>query len=318
MNLQNKILIILFALGTIGWGCDSIIYDDLSECPQGVYVKFFSKTPCEVDSTFIGNVSDLHLFAFNENDVLVSLVTQQNAMLSKDFEVFVPVSNGYYTFVAWTGINEHFTLSDFKEGTTTKRDVMLILKSQNNEAAMLGETKIRQGASSAVFLQNPAEVGSQYKHTAINLREVTNRIEVEIELHESIIDDAKPEDFVIEIRSANGTMNIDGSLPFNNTVLNYPSIVAIDKNVKASFTLMDLRTGYSNQIVVKNRKTDEVIWQGDLLGSILLMNENINLACRHDFNVKFVIKDKCLNCGTYICWAIFVNNWKIHSYETEL
>ena len=41
MNLRNKILITLFTLGTIFWGCDSLIYDDLADCPQGVYVKFY-------------------------------------------------------------------------------------------------------------------------------------------------------------------------------------------------------------------------------------------------------------------------------------
>ena len=84
MNIQNKILITLFALGTILWGCDSLIYEDLSDCPQGVYVKFYSMTPCAVDSTFIGQVSDLHLFAFNEQDILVSVATQKNVNLDKN------------------------------------------------------------------------------------------------------------------------------------------------------------------------------------------------------------------------------------------
>ena len=62
MNVQNKILITLFALGTIFWSCDSLIYDDLADCPQGVYVKFYSMTPCAADSTFLGSVSSLTLF----------------------------------------------------------------------------------------------------------------------------------------------------------------------------------------------------------------------------------------------------------------
>ena len=81
---------------------------------------------------------------------------------------------------------------------------------------------------------------------------------------------------------------------------------------------MQLKTGYNNQITVRNKKSQDIIWQGDLIGSILIKNKNINLDCQNDFNVKFVIKDKCLGCGTYICWAIYVNDWLVHSYEIEL
>lgn len=319
MNLQNKILITLFALGAILWGCDRLVYDDLSDCPQGVYVKFYSMTPCAVDSAFIGQVSDVHLFTFNAQDVLVSVTSQQNVNLDKNNQLLVPVSNGYYSFIGWAGVNDKFTVASFTEGVTTKKDVMLTLKSQNKQAVDLGNHKVWQGASPAVFLEDPALVGTKYEYTTINLQEVTNRINVEVELHESILESANPRDFSIEMTSANGTMNIDGTMPLNTEVLHYPTkITYTDNKATAHFSLMDLQTGYNSQITVKNTAQDEVIWQGDLLGTLLLKNSNINLACDNDFDVKFVIKDKCLNCYTYICWSIYVNDWLIHSYETEL
>lgn len=319
MNLQNRIWITLLALGTILWGCNSLVYDDLSDCPQGVYVKFYSMTPCEVDSTFIGQVSDLHLFAFNEQDMLVSMTALKDVNLDRNNQILVPLSNGYYSFIGWAGVNDKFTMSSFTEGVTTKKDVMLTLKSQNNRAVALGDHKVWQGISPVVFLEDPAEVGTQYKYTAVNLQEVTNRINVEVELHESVLGDTDPRDYVIEISSANGTINIDGTMPLNKEALTYPATIAYtNNNLTASYSLMDLKTGYNNLISVKNVVTDELIWQGDLLGTVLLKNDNVNLACDNDFDVKFVIKDKCLNCGTYICWAIYVNDWQIHSYETEL
>ncbi|MDY4250261.1 FimB/Mfa2 family fimbrial subunit [Bacteroides pyogenes] len=319
MNIQNKILTTLFALGTMLWGCDSLIYEDMKNCPQGVYVKFYSMTPCAVDSTFIGQVSDLHLFAFNEKDVLVSASTKKNVNLDKNNQTLVPVTKGYYSFIGWAGVNEKFTVISFKEGITTKKDVMLILKSQSKQAEALGNHQVWQGTSPVVYLQDPAVVGSEYKHTTVNLQEKTNRVNAEIELHKSILKDADPKDFMVEITSANGTMNIDGSMPLKTDVLTYPSVITYtDKSVKAQFSLMDLKTGYSNLITVRNVRTKEVIWQSDLIGSILLKNPDVNLECKHDFDVKFVIKDKCLDCGTYICWSIFVNEWQIHSYETEL
>ena len=319
MNLQNKIWIMLFALGIIMWGCDSLIYEDMADCPQGVYVGFYSMTPCAVDSTFIGDVSDLHLFAFDDKDRLVSVTHREKVLLDKNFSLLVPVSNGYFSFIGWAGVNDNFSTGEFKTGTTSKKDVMLALKSKNNQAFPLSDHKVWQGESPSIFLQDPVKVGSEYKHTSVNLRQVTNRINVIVELHESVTDKSKPEDYTVEIASGNGNINIDGSMPLNQQVLSYPSVVSYSaSSLKAQFSLMDLKTGYNNLITVKNKESKTMVWQGDLLGSILLKNNNVNLECQNDFDVKFIIKDKCLNCGTYICWAIYVNDWLIHSYETEL
>lgn len=319
MNLQTKLLIALFALGTIFWGCDSLIYEDLSECPQGVYVKFYSMTPCAVDSTFIGQVSDLHLFAFNDKDILVSATQQKNVFLDKDYEVLMPVSDGYFYFIGWAGVNENFTPGTFVEGVTTKKEVMLTLKSQNNQAVGLESHRVWQGVSPVVFLEDPAEVGTMYKHTAVNLNEVTNRVNVEVELHESIINDITPQDFEIEIVSGNGVMNIDATMPLNQQVLTYPSTITFSENSQtAKYSLMKLRTGYNNTITIRNKKKDEIVWQGDLIGSILLKNENINLDCQNDFDIKFIIKDQCVDCETYICWEIYVQDWLVHSYQMEM
>lgn len=318
MNLRNETALVVLLLGVLLGGCN-MIYEDLSGCPQGVYVKFYSKTPCAVDSTYIGQVSDLRVFAFDDKDVLVSDVLQKNVLLDKDYKVLVPVSNGYFSFISWAGVNDYFTQGTFVKGVTTKKDVMLTLNSNKHAATALKNHKVWQGESPTVFLEDPTEVGTTYKHTAVNLREVTNRLNVEVELHESLAKNIAPEDFDIEITSGNGVMNIDGSMPLKQEILTYPSAISFDKNkLTASYSLMKLKTGYDNQILIRNKKTGDVIWKTDLIGSILIKNHNVNLDCENDFNVKFVLKDKCLNCGTYYCWAIYVNDWMVHSYEIEL
>lgn len=319
MNLRYKIALTVLFFGALLVGCKNI-YEDLSECPQGVYVKFYSKTPCAVDSTYIGQVSDLHVFAFDDKDVLVSVVRQKNVSLSKDYQVLVPVTNGYFSFIGWAGVKDNlFTQTPFVKGVTTKKDVMLTLKAAKRMATALNNNKVWQGDSPTVFLEDPAQVGTVYKHTAVNLREVTNRLTVEVELHESVAKDIAPTDFDIEITSGNGVMNIDGTMPLKQEILTYPATLSYSKNkLTAKYSLMKLKTGYDNQILLRNKKTGDVIWKTDLIGSILIKNHNVNLDCQNDFNVKFVLKDKCLNCGTYYCWAIYVNDWLVHSYEVEL
>ena len=88
----------LSILGVIFGGCDSLLYDNLEDCPQGVYVKFYSMTPCESDSIFIGSVPSLTVFAFDKKGTLVTFVTQKEVTLSREYEILMPVSNGSYSF----------------------------------------------------------------------------------------------------------------------------------------------------------------------------------------------------------------------------
>lgn len=81
-----------------------VIYKNLADCPQGVYVKFYSMATCAVDSTFIGDVSSLTVFTFRSECKLITSVTEQDVSLNRDFEILVPVSNGNFSFIAWTGV----------------------------------------------------------------------------------------------------------------------------------------------------------------------------------------------------------------------
>ena len=325
MNLRNKILITLFALGTIFWGCDSLIYDDLTDCPQGVYVKFYSMTPCESDSTFIASVPSLTVFAFDENDRLVTSVTQQNITLSRDYEVLMPVSDGNFTFVAWAGVNDKFTVSSFTNGTTTKKDVMLKLNAVSGVAANLSGTHVWQGESSVVFLPDPAVYASFYEHTAVNLREVTKRVELIVEFDKATMKDYDLEAIHAKVSSANGTLRIDGTMPLNESALVYPAANSSfgDNIATWHYNLLDLKTGYNNNLHIYytgNDEEGETVFNGDLIAMILLAAQNgrANLDCDNDFTIKVVIKDYCVECWTHFSCSIYVNDWLVHSYSTNL
>ncbi|MFV0417321.1 MAG: FimB/Mfa2 family fimbrial subunit [Dysgonomonas sp.] len=321
-NLRIKVLMTVLTLGSLFWGCDSLIYKNLADCPQGVYVKFFSLTPCAVDSMFIGDVSSLTVFAFDEEGKLVTSVNQQNVTLNRDFEILVPVSNGNFSFIAWAGVNENFTRSTFSSGVTTKKDVMLAIKSTNSKATSLGRTeRIWQGESSTIFLPDPEESGSLYKHTAVNLHELTNRVKVIVEFDASITE-LTPKDLSVSISSANGIINIDGSMPFNSPIIFYPeqNTVYTDNSVTWDFSMLELITGYHNNLNISYPKTGQQVFNGDLIGSILMntVSGGVNLNCVNDFTIKFLLKDYCAECGTHFSCAVYVNDWLVHSYSTDL
>lgn len=138
-------------------------------------------------------------------------------------------------------------------------------------------------------------------------------------LHPSVLKDSEPKDFQVEILSANSVMSVASTIPLNTPQISYPATSELtDNSYRASFSTMDLKNGHNSVIRILDTKNNRMVWEGDLLGSILFKNPNVNFNCEHDFNIRFVIKDKCLDCGTYICWAIYVNNWLIHSYSTNL
>lgn len=318
--MQKKLFAVLILLSALLTSCGkSLIYDNLEDCLHEVHVSFYTQTECAQDPSYIGSTPMLHLFAFDIKGVLVAIHTEQDVVLNNDFKAVMSVPSGVYTFIAWAGVTNPFSVADFKEGKTTKKDVMMTLEAIAGKAPVIGEQRVWQGESAPIAIEGSTTNTKEYEEVNVNLLEVTNRIRVSVELHESIIEEVQPKDFVVSIKSANSVIAINRKMPFGSPILDYPTIptYTADK-VLAAFTLPEIQTGYNSVLKIENIKKGETIWQGDLVGSLLLKNENININCVRDYELKFVIRDKCDGCGTYICWAIYLNDWQIHSYETEI
>ena len=52
-------------------GCDSAVFDDLSDCPQGVNFHFYSQTPCGQFPDYPSDIRQVRVFAFDEKDVQI-------------------------------------------------------------------------------------------------------------------------------------------------------------------------------------------------------------------------------------------------------
>ena len=316
MKLSNKLMITLFALGMIFASCDTLIYANLEDCPQGVYVKFFSMTPCDTDSSFIGEVSSLTLFAFDKNDKLVITTTKTDVTLSRDYDILVPVSNGEFSFIAWAGLNDNFIIGNFTPGTTTKQDVMMTLKEASGKAANLKGAKVWQGESPKVFLPDPNEWASYYEYTAVNLQEVTNRVKLVIDFDPDFLP-VTTDDLEVTLTSDNGTMLINGQIATGNPVITYPAydLTNGSRSISFDYTVLDLVQGRTNNLRVYYSGTNQVIFDGDLIKDLILNTDgSINLSCENDFTIRMNLK----SLETHLSVGIWVNNWKVHSYETEL
>lgn len=323
MDTFHKIspLFLLFAVALTGlYGCRNLIYDDNNDCNQFLHIHFYSKTPCQEDSIYIGPVSNLMVFALDHQGKVVDIVNKKNVDITKDYTVELAVREGYYNLIAWTGLDKNFAISDVIKGKSTQKDILTKLKTENGRALLLNNSHVYIGRNEQAVKIEPYNDAAAVNHDMyLNLSEMTYKVKVTVDLDESVLDKLKSEDIEVRISSANGTYAIDGNMPLQNAVLQYPSQIELSQSSSvATYYLMDLKIGYHNTIKVLNKRNGEEIYSGDLLGNILLDTDNVNLDCEHDLSVRFLIKDKCKECETYAASCIWVNNWVIHSYKTIL
>ena len=350
MNLPNKLTGVFFTLG-LGFllsGCESMFHDDLDNCPQAVYVKLYNTT-CKADSIGLNTQSNVHLLAFDEDNKLAASTELKDIDLGnkqKGFtEIKLPIKTStpdqdrVYNIYAWTGLNSKFTVSDGQIGKS-KDEVFATLRTDADASYVkLDNDRVFFGKSEhSVVLNNPAKNGSQDKHIAVAVGEKTYRINVSVVLDKSIrertVNVPSTREFGVVISSANATYNYDGAHNVNSSSAPYRTngpVVYGDTALTAKYTLLDLQSGLKSQVKItyqKNGETKDVTMppeiKNDLIGAILTYASNednkfsFNLNCEHDIDLKFLIKDKCKDCGDYMCAGVFINDWLVHTFKTKL
>jgi len=100
MNILGKFTALAaLALATTALGsCDSMFHDDLADCPQGVYVRFYQQTPCNTLNSVVGKVNNLHVLAFDKKTGLLANYVAANgeANLTADYQTLLPLHQGQY------------------------------------------------------------------------------------------------------------------------------------------------------------------------------------------------------------------------------
>lgn len=327
----------LCILGFLMASCNDLFHDELSDCPQGVYVKFYSKNSCSEDTTYLGDterIQKMHLFAFDDKGVLAGQTVVNKPELTKDKEFLLPLKSGKYELMAWVNAGENYDLAKSVVGVTTKNDLFLSqTKASSTAVKSLDGQKLWHGNSgrAMIVLPDAATHGSFYEHATVNLLEKTSRLNVSIELDQSVLRNdeyrGEPQDFIVEVKSNRHSSSYAGNADLKQTSYTYPAEFKYTENsANATFTLKDIHSDFEGILVLRNVKTNEVLWSGSLSGAILNQaakkaeekGEYFNFNCLNDFDIKFVIRDRCLNCKTYVCWAVLVEGWQVHSYSVAL
>lgn len=304
--LSISIIFCLFLLS----GC--IKEDDECNYSQKLTVSLYSKSLCETDTVYPAGVKDITLCVFDNNDVLVTYVHKEGVTLKKGYTEEISVSGkGIHTVVAWSGIHtQYFDINQLQQGKTTKKDWLFHLKRLQHIAVSMEGVQVYSGESRAFYLDGG--VSGISEHTSVNLQEITNRLTISVEGL-----DRNEEEYEVYIESDNGSMNVGGSLAEDETVRYDPVTSPNGGRINEKFYLLKLETGHNNTIVIRNKISGKELYKGSLLGTLLLKNPEVDLSCDHDFTIKFTTQDQC-ECGTYTIKEIWVNNWLVHSYDTEM
>ena len=309
---KRSLLLFLTAFVLLNMG--GCIYDNWSDCPQGINVDFFSKTMCDVDAVY-PSLSGLKLFVFDENDNLVASHDANSEEITAYYSKTLSVKNGLFTVVAWGGLNsDAIELQEIKELETIKKEALFrLIQNASREISSIEGVRIYFSESRPVFLPEPSKYGSIFEQAKVNLQEITNRLTIQIEGL------PRNNDFEVVVESENSCMNIDGSVARGSLVkyVSTPPVFDAADVLQVNLTMLQILSGYKTALVIKNKTLGTELYRGDLLGTLLLKNPDVNMVCDRDFTIRFTAADKC-DCGNYMIMEIWVNNWLVHSYDVDL
>lgn len=233
MNILGKFTALAaLALATTALGsCDSMFHDDLADCPQGVYVRFYQQndnacfdnkaflngSPSKSKPSFapVGKVNNLYVLAFDKNTGLLAnyVAADKEINLSRTHETLLPLSQGDYELVAWSGNADNFRSANLQKGVTKKSDVFFQLRQQQDGSLVFPNTPepLRFGfagtgnqrqpsdsleyvaaqhaeviADDVINIPDAAKFGSVFRHAAINLREQVLNVKVQVVVDASV------------------------------------------------------------------------------------------------------------------------------------
>ena len=313
MKLQ-RMLYVLFIIGCLlsAMSCDSLIYDDLSECPHGVNFSFYKQTPCESGPSYPSAIKQVRIFAFDENNLLVEEYSTGNLALSADYLLETPFYKiGKFTFVAWGGEDlSTYDFTQFTKGTTTKQQMLLSMKRQSDQVSQHPLPLYYGASAQPLVINDRTNLGSVFDLVSFNMQELTNR--VRFTLHGL----SKTDTYSVVITDDNSKYDFDGNFA-PDTRFDYITDVRLDGNMlKADFTLLKLAEGRDTRLTITNTTKGKVVYSVNLIDDIIMYRGDsgeppYTLECHHDFNVIVVFDQIPESQDTYMLLNIKVNDWNV-------
>lgn len=293
-------------------GCNSAIYDDLTECPQGINFKFYRQTPCESHPTYPSDLKQLKIFVFDGDGVLVEEFTDEDVSLSADYKLSVLLPHmENFTFVAWGGERlEDYRFSSFEKRKTKKEDMLLYLIHEKGKIIKKPSSLYWGTCKAPANAKKNTNSGSVYESLAFNMEEMTNRVKLTVRgLSES-------NTYAVFITDDNDRYDFTGAFS-PDTQFDYIPVLQKENTVlHSTFTLMKIAEKRDIRLSIINTTTGKTIYTADLVDDLIMYREHsgeppYSLACTHDFEITLTIENHALVRAV-------VNDWNIISRPVEL
>lgn len=311
MQKIRYIVPFLFGLLCYITGCDSVLYDDLSDCPQGVNFGFYSQTPCESGKKYPAEISQVRVFVFDENNVMVEEFAMSDIKISADFWIQTSFNRvGTFTFVAWGGTDlSTYDFTPFKKGETKKNELFVAMQRQSDK---FNDTlsPIYWGEAPPLTIEDRTNMGSVFDWVTFNMQVLTNRINITIHgLSEN-------DNYSVTITDDNGVYDFNGDFAYDTRFDYITSVRRDGKMIKANFTVMKLGEKRNPRLTITNLSTGKVVYEVNMVDDLIMYRGDsgeppYKLECDHDFNIIIVFNGNPETPETYILMNVKVNDWNV-------
>lgn len=314
-RLLTILLVSILSVVSFG-GCDSI-YDDLNDCH--VYIRFKDEYNMDKQDKFAEECDKVEIFIFDKSDVLSKVITEEgNALKTSNYQVEIPIHSGDYTVMAWVGRKDSYDLTGLTVGTSTKKDLLLKLKSSDNKYS---------GDLDPLWWGTPVNFnysGGSHHIETINLIKNTNKINFTL-YHNPTVDPLSLANIEVKITTANGSYDYDNTssdtqtinyTPFNSTA---ESLSETSEKVSFSLSTLRLVKGQNVRFSVINKATGSSLLPAadmDLIEYLLKtkpngMTDQEYLDRQDTWNINLFI-------ANYISTSIVINGWTVWTQEGKL
>lgn len=335
----------LLALSTLT-ACDATFHDDLSDCRHTLWVTMTSETCAPKDAQpqlYVAPAGKTRILAFDNKGVLVADTswTQTEAHAVERIPLH-SLSQGNYTLIGWAGVQDQmWETKTLQRGKTRLTDVLLEHKAQptnENQKPPLGATTTTlidlgksslQVGSNTTFVNfpNPADYGSTEQVVKLNMNEQNFRITAEVEVDPTTFDgknDVSANDFDVRITTEQQGLRIDGSAWLDNrdADMKGDNLIAVnysrtDRVLTTNFTVPSLTSrGTQVRLELINRTNGKIVEAGkfDLL-ALLMLQINFDPSCTREAKLRFMLRDRCLDCGEFSCFDVWANGTRLGNFK---
>lgn len=293
-------------------------------CENWLLLRFRYTLNDQYTNLFGAEVHNVTIYVFDSNGKYVDRFTEQGDKLTNDYVMRIPLPEGKYSIVAYGGdfttyptgeLNrQNNTLNNsLQKGITDISDFRAELESITGAENYLYPVNTPDDLY-AGFATDAVSVMDNQNITDIALIKDTKKIKVKITSSEPI---TTP--FDIYITAVNGRYLSDNSIDLNHGTLKYtPVNSTVQSNyVEADLKIMRLLLGQSPMLVIKNRETQDVIYNENMINQILLTKKYVT---QEDFDREdqFIFEINIQSKDSNIEIQVSVNGWKINNINPDI